>query len=87
MLLGGQLAELMVLVEPKLHCEYVRYPNGKAELYVRMTNALHGMLKSALWFYKKLRADLEDDGFIVNDYDLGGVDKVVNSTQMRVLYY
>ena len=45
MLLRGQLTELMVLVDPKLYQEYVRYsPKGKAELYVRMTKALYRML-------------------------------------------
>ncbi len=46
MLLRGQLAELMVLVEPKMYHEYVQYPNGKVELYAHMTKSL--MLKSAL---------------------------------------
>ena len=46
MLLRGQLAELMILVNPKLDYEYVRYsPSGQAMLYVRMTKALYGMLK------------------------------------------
>ena len=54
MLLGGQLAELVVLLDPKLYRKYVRYfPTGQAMLYVHMTKALHGILKSALWFYKK----------------------------------
>ena len=47
--------------EPKLYRQYVQYDNkkGEAMLYVRMSKALHGMLKSALWFYKKLKVDLE----------------------------
>ncbi len=40
MKLREKLAELMVLIEPKLYREYVRYLNGHAELYVRMTKAL-----------------------------------------------
>ena len=48
MLLHGQLAELMVLIEPKLYRGCVRYPNGKTDLYVRMTKALYRMLKAAL---------------------------------------
>ena len=87
MLLHGQLTELMVLVEPKLYREYVRYENRKAELYVRMTKAIYGMLNRALWFYKNLRADLEADGFIVNDYDPCVANKIVNGTQMTVTWY
>ncbi len=85
MLLCRQLAELMVLIEPKLFREYVRYPNGKAELYVRMTKTLYEIRKSALWFYKKLQADLEAGGFIVNDYDPCVASKIVNGAQMTVV--
>ncbi len=66
MKLCGKFAELMVLIKPKLYREYVRYPNGHAELYVRMTKALYRMLKSALWFYEKLRDNLEAGGFVIN---------------------
>ena len=79
MLLRGQLAELMVLVDPKLYLEYVRYsPSGQAMLYVRMTKALYGMLKSALWFYRKLRDNLKEQGFDLNPYDPYVANKMVN---------
>ncbi len=87
MLLYGQIAELIVLVEPKLYHECIRYENGKAVLYVRMTKALYRMLKSVLWFYKKLWADLEADGFIVNNYDPCVANKIVNDTQMAVEWH
>ena len=40
---------------------YVQYDNekGEAMFHVKMSKALYGMLKSALWFYKKLKVDLE----------------------------
>ena len=67
MLLEGKLAELMTLVEPKLYRQHVQYDNkkGKAMLYVKMSKALYGMLKLALWFYKKLKVDLEAYGFTI----------------------
>ena len=70
MLLKGKLAELMTLVEPKLYHQHVLYDNEKGEaiLYVKMSKALYGMLKSALWFYKKLKKDLKSYGFVVNPY-------------------
>ena len=56
----------MVLVDPKLYREYVRYSSmGEFMLYVCMTKDFYGMLKSALWFYEKLREDLEKQGFKV----------------------
>ena len=45
------------------------------------------MLKSAMWFYKKLWADLEADSSIVNDYDPCVTNKVVNVTQMTVTWH
>ena len=35
-------------------------------MYVNMSKALYGMLKSVLWFYKKLKVDLEAYGFTNN---------------------
>ena len=77
----------MVIIKPKLYREYVRYPNGHVNLYVRMTKALYGMLKSALWFYEKLRKDLESDGFVINDYDPCVANKMVNRTQMTLTWH
>ena len=48
MLLDGQLAKLMVLVETKLYGENATYsPLGVPMLYVKMQKALYGMLESA----------------------------------------
>lgn len=68
--LKGRLAELMVMVEPSLYRKYVTTSSkGEPMLYVRMHKALYGMLRSALLFYRKLVADLEDNGFVINPYD------------------
>ena len=59
MLLEGQLAILMVLVEPNMYREYVTYsPSGVPMLYDKMQKTLYGMLESALAFYKLLRKKL-----------------------------
>ncbi len=45
MLLIGKLAELMVLIEPKLDREYVTYSHmGVIILYLKIQKALYGML-------------------------------------------
>ena len=85
MLLEGQLAELMVLVEPKMYYKYVTYSDsGVPILHVRMQKALYGMLESALAFYKLLRKKLEDEGFVVNPCDPCVANKEVNGGQMTV---
>ena len=53
-------------------------------LYVRLSKALYGILRAALMFYKRLRSDLEDRGFVVNPYDPCVTNKMVDGAQMTV---
>ncbi len=78
MLLKGQLAEIMVLVEPKLYREYVTYSaSGVPMLYMKMKKALNGMLELSVAFYNLLRMELEGEGFGVNPYDPCVVNKIM----------
>ena len=45
------------------------------------------MLRSALLFYKKLRKDLESQGFVVNPYDPCVANKIVNGKQLTVVWH
>ena len=45
------------------------------------------MLKSALWFYKKLKVDLEPYGFMINSYDPCVANAMINGKQMTVTWY
>ena len=56
-------------------------------MYVRLLKALYGLLRSALLFYKKLQADLEDMGFEANPYDPCVANKVINGLQMTVTWH
>jgi len=87
MLLKGKLVDLTMLVEPKLNRQHVRYDTkkGEAMLYVKMLKALYGMLKLALWFYKKLKSDLEAYGFVINPYDPYVANVMINRKQMTVM--
>ena len=88
MLLKGPLAELMVLVSPKLYRPYVTYDSkGVPLMYVRMNKAMYGLLKSALLFYRKLVADLEEIGFKLNPYDPCVANRDVNGSQQTVVFH
>ena len=56
-------------------------------LYVCLSKARYGMLRTALLFYKRLRSNPEDMGFDVNPYDLYVANKMVNGKQMTVCWY
>ena len=56
-------------------------------LYVRLSNALYGMLRAALLFYKKLRDELKSMGFVVNLYGPCVANKTINGTQCTVCWH
>ena len=51
-------------------------------MYVRMLKAMYRLLRSALLFYLKLRGELEEFGFKMNEYDPCIANKMVNGKQM-----
>ena len=88
MILKGQLAELMVQVAPNLYRKYITIDRKvKAILYVKMQKAIYGLQRSALLFYRKLVADLESTGFVINPYDPCVANKVINGEQMTVCWH
>ncbi len=69
-ILKRKLSKLMVHVAPNLYRKYITVDRqGTAILYVKMQKAIYGLLRSALLFYKKLAADLESIGFVLNPID------------------
>ena len=88
MLLRGQLAELMVKIDPKLYRPYIT-KNGRGEsiMFVRMQKAMYGMMRASLLFYLKLVDELIEDGFELNPYDPCVANKTVNGKQMTVCWH
>jgi hypothetical protein len=61
MLLKGRLTKLMVQVDPNLYQKYIIYDkNNQALLYVKLSKAIYKLLKSAILFYKKFVANLQN---------------------------
>ena len=52
-----------------------------------MNKALHGLLESALQWYKELRNALEADGFKINPYDPCVANKDINRKQMTLVWH
>lgn len=61
--------------------------NREIILCIKMQKVIHGLVRSAILFYLKLRKDLEEFGFIVNDYDPYVVNKIVSRTKMTVVWH
>ena len=64
MRMRGRLAELLVKVAPKIYMKYVTINSkGETVLYVKLLNALYGIMKAALLFYQRFIGDLKSIGF------------------------
>ena len=83
----GRLAEYMERIAPEIYSPYVVLQKGKKVLYCEAQNAIYGTLKAALLFYKKLRKDLEDMGFIFNRYDPCVANKYIKGVQQTVVFH
>jgi hypothetical protein len=64
--LQGISNKLLVKLDPKLYQKYIQMQNQKSVLYLELKQALHGTLKAALLFWKKLSAQLKEWGFKIN---------------------
>jgi hypothetical protein len=57
-------------------------------LYVKLQKALYGLMWVSLLFYRKLRKELEDLGFMVNPYDPCVANKDVgDGKQLTVIWH
>ena len=87
MKIRGALADMLVEMDPEMYAPYLVNENGVSLLYVEILKALYGMIKSPLLFYRKLRKDLEADGFTINPYDPCVANKIVDGKQFTVLWH
>ena len=88
MRLRGKLAELMVKVAPEIYTKYVIInKKGETVLYVRLLNALCGIMKAALLYYQRFVKDLKSIGFTINPYDPCVANKTVQGKQLTVVWH
>ena len=70
MVLKDDMAEMMVKNAPNIYRKHTTMNSkGRPILYVWLRKMLYGLLPGALMFYRKLRRELEADGFVVNHFD------------------
>ena len=78
---------MLVQLNPKLYGPHVVYKNNWKVLYVQVLRAIYGMLQSALLWYKKLRGNLEEMGFIFNPYDPCVANRIKSDKQHTVVFH
>jgi hypothetical protein len=83
----GEIAEILVRMDPKLYRKYVRDENGKSVLYVELLKALYVTLRDALLFWKLLSRNLILWGFTIKPYDWRAGNKMIDGKQCTVLWH
>ena len=65
----GEIAEMLVKLEPKLYRKFIKDEHGKPVLYMELLKALYGtIMRVALLFWKKLTSKLVEWEFVINPY-------------------
>ena len=83
----GAMADMLIQMEPENCVPHVSMEKGQKVLHAHVRKAICGMLQSALLFYKKLRKDLEKNGFEVNPCDPCVANEMINGKQMTVSWH
>jgi hypothetical protein len=86
MKIRGQLVDILCEIEPAYKQYVVHEAKGKV-LYMHVIKAIYGLLKSAMLFYKRLSADLQANGFTLNEYEPCVANKVVDGKQLTVSWH
>ena len=88
MRLHGKLTKLMVKVASEIYSKYVSVDSkGELVLYVCLLNALYGIMKLALLYYKHFVCDITVIGFKLNPYDPCVANKIVHGKQLTITWH
>jgi hypothetical protein len=83
----GEIAEMLVKMDPKLYRKYIKDEHGKPVLYVELLKALYGTMRAALLFWKLLPSKLVSRGFVINPYDWCVANKMIDGKQCTILWH
>ena len=88
MRMRGPLASLMVKIAPNVYGSYIRKNKlGELVLYVHLLNALYGIMKAALLYYRRFVSDIKSIGFELNPYDPCVANKIVRGKQLTLVWH
>ena len=85
--LEGAMADIFVMLDPKLYSKYVVIENGKQVQYAVLLKALYGTIHADLLFWRKLTAKLKEWGFIINPYDWCVTNKTIRGKQCMICWH
>ena len=87
MKITGVLVDILVKMAPDKYQGNVVLEHGKKVIYVEILRAIYGMLESALVWYRKFQADLEEAGFVFNPYDTCVANRTIDGKQHTIRFH
>ena len=84
----GEMVKMLLQIDKQMYSEYVMIEKGEQVMYMELLKALYGTLHAARLFWQKLSKQLIDMwGFDPNKYDDCVVNKMINGSQMTVVWH
>ena len=84
----GEMVKMLLQIDEQMYSEYVMMEKGEQVMYMELLKALYGTLRAARLFWQKLSKQLIDVwGFIPNKYNDCVVNKMINGSQMTVVWH
>ena len=84
----GDMVKMLLQIDEQMYSEYVVMEKGEQVMYMELLKALYGTLRAARLFWQKLSKQLIDGcGFVPNKYDDCVVNKMINGSQMTVVWH
>ena len=65
----GRLVDWLVELDPTYYASKVVFEGKSRVLYLEVMRAIYWMLVASLLWYRKIKSDLESEGFVFNPYD------------------
>ena len=83
----GEMVKMLLQIDEQMYSEYVVMEKGEQVMYMELLKALYGTLRAARLFWQKLSKQLIAGwGFVPNKYDDCVVNKMINGSQMTVVW-
>lgn len=83
MVIDPMVSRILTKIDPKAN----QFAADNGEIVVKLTRALYGCVQSALLWFNKLKATLEEAGFEANPYDQCVFNRMVNDKQVTVAFH
>ena len=80
----GRLVDWLVELDPTSYASKVVLEGKSRVLYLEVLRAIYGMLVASLLWYRKIKSDLESEGFVFNPYDACIANRTYLKTQQTI---